>query len=78
MKKDCSETVHELHFFLDGEITEEKRQRIQAHLDDCPPCMEAFDFEAELRAVIADKLRVDVPENLAARIRSAIANDSCE
>ncbi len=75
MKKDCSETVHELHFFLDGEITEEKRQRIQTHLDDCPPCLQAFDFEAELRAVIADKLKVDVPDYLAARIRAAIAAD---
>ena len=75
MKNDCSETVHELHFFLDGEITPEKRARIQAHLDDCPPCMKAFDFEGELREVVADRLRTEVPTDLAARIRSAIARD---
>ena len=75
MKNDCSETAHELHFFLDGEITEEKRTRIQAHLDECPPCMDAFGFEAELRRVIADKLRTEVPNDLAARIRAAIVNE---
>ncbi len=75
MKNDCSETAHELHFFLDGEITETKRVRIQAHLDECPPCMKAFDFEADLRTVVADKLRTEVPEDLAARIRAAIVNE---
>ncbi len=72
MTEDCSETARELHFFLDGEITEEKRARIQAHLDECPPCFKAFDFESELRTVVADKLKVDVPEDLASRIRAAI------
>jgi mycothiol system anti-sigma-R factor len=73
-KPDCSSTVHELHTFLDGEITDDKRQRIQAHLDECPPCGHAFDFEAELRYVIADRLRTEVPASLAQRIRRAIEN----
>lgn len=75
MIEDCSDTARELHFFLDGEITDEKRARIQAHLDECPPCWKAFDFESELRTVVADKLKVDVPADLAARIRAAIEAD---
>ncbi len=73
-KPDCSRTVHELHTFLDREITDESRLRIQAHLDECPPCGHAFDFEAELRHVIADRLRTEVPASLAERIRAAIEN----
>ncbi len=72
MNADCPNTTRELHFFLDGEITNEKRQRIQNHLDECPPCLDAFDFEAELRAVVANKLQTEVPADLAARIREAI------
>ena len=72
MKADCPSTIRELHFFLDGEITDEKRQRIQTHLDECPPCLDAFGFEAELRAVVANKLQTEVPAGLAARIRAAI------
>ena len=75
MTPDCSNTVHELHIFLDGEITEEKRTRIQSHLDACPPCMDAFGFESDLRAVIADRLRTEVPQGLAKRIRMAIDSD---
>ena len=41
---------------------------IQKHLDDCPPCFEAFDFEAELRIVIASKCKDQVPETLVMRI----------
>lgn len=72
MNADCPSTIQELHFFLDGEITDKKRQRIQIHLDECPPCLDAFDFEAELRAVVANKLQTEVPPDLAARIRAAI------
>jgi mycothiol system anti-sigma-R factor len=68
----CDDTLHELYSFLDGELTAEKRRLIQTHLDDCPPCYEAFDFEAELRIVIAQKCRDEVPEALRRRIADAI------
>ena len=48
-KGDCVEAVHLLYHYLDGELTVERRVLIRQHLDDCPPCGQAFDFEAELR-----------------------------
>ena len=48
----CEESLHLVYHYLDGELTEEKRVLIQQHIDDCPPCFEAFDFEAELRVVV--------------------------
>ena len=72
---DCSEAVHVLYHYLDGELTEERRIVIRAHLDACPPCFEAFDFEAELRQVIAMRCREEVPESLRQRIADAINHD---
>jgi mycothiol system anti-sigma-R factor len=69
---DCQEAVHTLYHFLDGELTEGKRQEIQQHLDDCLPCLEVFDFEADLRAVISRKCRDQVPEHVRIRILQAI------
>jgi mycothiol system anti-sigma-R factor len=69
---DCQEAVHTLYHFLDGELTDGKRQEIQQHLDDCSPCLEVFDFEAELRAVISKKCRDQVPEHVRIRILEAI------
>ena len=69
---DCNETLRELYQYLDGDLTETDRNHIQHHLDDCSPCLEAFDFEADLRRVIANRCRDEVPDDLRARILGAI------
>ena len=71
----CDDALHELYGFLDGELTVERRTKIQRHLDDCPPCYEAFDFEAELRIVIARKCTEQVPDSLKERIAQALAQE---
>ena len=69
---DCTETVRRLYDFLDGELTEERRQKIRIHLDHCGPCEEVFEFQAELRRVIADRCKDRVPDQLRHRIAEAI------
>ncbi|MBU6328797.1 MAG: mycothiol system anti-sigma-R factor [Acidobacteria bacterium] len=66
---DCSDALAEIYTYLDGELTEERRALIAGHLAGCNPCIEAFDFEAELRIVISTRARRDaVPEELRIRI----------
>jgi len=72
----CKRALTELYTFLDGELTEERRVVIQEHLDVCNPCLEAFDFEAELRMVIQHRCREEVPESLRDRIASALSDPS--
>jgi mycothiol system anti-sigma-R factor len=72
---DCSETLHELYHFLDGELTDDKRAAIHEHLEECPPCFEAFDFEAEIKAYVASKCREKSPEALRARIAEVIGHE---
>jgi mycothiol system anti-sigma-R factor len=69
----CSDVLGELYRFLDGELDDRARVQIAAHLDDCSPCLEAFDFEADLRRVIANRCRDQVPDDLRQRILGAIA-----
>lgn len=69
----CEEALAELYTFLDGELTEDRRGFIRQHLDDCNPCLEAFDFEAELRLVIKHRCTEEVPESLRARIAGQLA-----
>ncbi len=71
-KRECSEAVELLYHYIDGQLTEERRVLIQRHLDDCPPCLDAYDFEAELRVVIAHKCREHVPDHLRSRVAEAI------
>jgi mycothiol system anti-sigma-R factor len=71
--QECREALHELYQFVDGELTDDTRAQIQEHLEGCPPCYEAFDFEAELKAHIANRCRERVPDELRDRIADAIA-----
>jgi mycothiol system anti-sigma-R factor len=73
---DCEEAIHTLYHFLDGELTIERRLEIQQHLEGCSPCLEAFDFEAELRLVIARKCRDMVPPSLLDRVSRALSEAS--
>lgn len=72
---DCDEVIERLYVYLDGELTEERRIKIRRHLDDCGPCLKAFDFEFELRRVIAHKCQDRVPDSLLARVRAALAEE---
>jgi mycothiol system anti-sigma-R factor len=69
---DCSEALRELHGFLDGELTVEVRATIAHHLDACSHCLEAFDFEAELKMLVARRCTESPPPGLRERIASAL------
>ena len=72
---DCNAMLARLYTFLDGELTDHRRTKIQSHLDTCPSCFSAFDFEMELRIVVAKRVHTRVPAELAERIRRAICPD---
>lgn len=72
----CQDALHTLYDYLDGELTTERRAAIQRHLSECSPCLHAFDFEAELKVVIARSCRDQVPDHLRSKIAKAIAEAS--
>jgi mycothiol system anti-sigma-R factor len=76
MMADCKETLREMEAFLDGELTEDATLTLHAHLDGCQDCLQAFDFQAELKAVIAEKCRRDqMPTGLLSRIEQCLDAD---
>ena len=71
---DCTEALQELYGFLDGVLDDDKRTSIGAHLDECGPCLGIFDFQADLRRVVASKAHDEVPDSLRERIARMIAD----
>ncbi len=70
---ECRESLTELYGFLDGELTVERRRLIQLHLEDCHGCLEAYDFEAELRIVVSMCCREnELPSGLLERVAEAL------
>jgi mycothiol system anti-sigma-R factor len=68
----CDETIERLYYYLDGELTEQRRVEISRHLDLCGPCVGAYGFETELRRVIANRCKDHVPDTLIVRVAEAL------
>ena len=75
LKPECDEALHEIYHLLSGEIDDQKRAKIAAHLDECSPCAEPYDFYAELRLVVQRSCRDTAPPELLARIEEAIQHE---
>lgn len=69
----CVDARRDLHVYLDGELTVEARAVVAVHLDQCPRCCEAFDFEIRLRRVVARCCREEAPHALRIRVVEAIS-----
>lgn len=71
---ECQETIARLYTFLDGELTQDRKEKIRQHLDECSPCLEAYEFEAELRSMIASKSKDKCPDHLRAKVAAILRN----
>ena len=73
-RAECRESLTQLYWFLDGELTVERRSVIRTHLEACNGCLETFDFEAELRLVVSTSCRErQLPPGLRERIAAVLA-----
>ena len=68
MGDDCDKLLHELGHYLHGELPDDRADALRSHLDDCPPCFESADFQAQLKSLIAKRCGEQVPEGLRQRI----------
>ena len=73
---DCKQTLRELDAFLDDELSPTTREQIHNHLEGCVDCLQAFDFQAELKQVIRRKCSNDeMPPGLLAKIETCFNED---
>jgi mycothiol system anti-sigma-R factor len=75
MTDPCEDALQVLYAFLDGELTDDRRESITAHLDTCTTCLGAFDFEVELRQVIICRVQDRVPDSLRLRIAQLMESE---
>ncbi len=70
MKEYCERILEEVYLYLDGEISDEAhRAKIQAHLEECRPCLEQYGLEREVGQLLHRLSGTcHCPESLKARI----------
>jgi len=67
---DCREVIAEVYFYLDLEASDERRDRIRHHLDECSPCLREYGIEQEVKALVARCCGGETaPHELKARLR---------
>jgi len=52
-KTDCSVVISEVYLYLDLECSDDRRELIQRHLDDCSDCLREYGIEHEVKALVA-------------------------
>jgi mycothiol system anti-sigma-R factor len=71
---DCALVIAEVWTLLDGECTEDSRERLQRHLDECPACLRHYGVEERVKALVATKASGErAPEYLVERVRLQIS-----
>jgi len=64
----CDEICSLLQQYVDRELTAEEAAHVQVHLEACPPCMQLFHFESNLRRLVRNACSEAAPESLRVRI----------
>jgi mycothiol system anti-sigma-R factor len=79
MSDPCREFLSHLDDFLDGEVAEDLRPQVQAHLGECPPCLRRAHAEQALRAALRRSCSQGAaPAELRLRIRASIQMTAVE
>jgi len=68
----CEEVVASLLEYLDGEIDDEKRARIERHLAECRDCYSRAEFEQTLRRKLRALDRAPSPPTLKRRLKALL------
>lgn len=75
MSHNCDDALEKMYMYIDGELTVESADAIKVHLDDCPPCWDAFHFEERLKIVVRTRLQEEVPSEVMMRLQSIIRSE---
>jgi len=68
----CDEALENLYFFLDEEIDTASIEEIQAHIDNCSSCLNVYDLERVVKALVSRSCAEKAPEPLRAKVLYSI------
>lgn len=71
-KSGCDDVLERLYFFIDNELDRADQNQIQAHLDECAPCLREVDLERMVKALVARSCCEHAPNELRQRVMFSI------
>jgi mycothiol system anti-sigma-R factor len=65
---DCDQILERIYVFIDNELADADCRQIQAHLEECAPCLHFVDVERMVKALVARSCSERAPEELRQRV----------
>jgi len=65
---ECADFLEQIVYFLDNELDEADCAVVRAHLDTCNPCLERYDLQRTVKALVARSCSEAAPTELRAKI----------
>ena len=69
---DCSAVLADIYLLLDNECDTGARDRLQGHITGCSSCLEHYEVQDQLKALLRRKCGEAAPEGLRERLRVEI------
>jgi mycothiol system anti-sigma-R factor len=68
----CAEFLERIVCLLDDELDASDVADVKAHLDECAPCLQSYDLQRSVKALVARSCIEHAPESLRQRVRVQI------
>jgi mycothiol system anti-sigma-R factor len=65
---ECADVLEQIVYFLDNELDSADCAVVRRHLDTCNPCLEKYDLQRTVKAVVARSCSEAAPEELRQRV----------
>ena len=65
---ECADFLERIVYFLDNELDEADCSAVRLHLDACNPCLEKYDLQRTVKAVVARSCSEAAPQELRERV----------
>jgi len=68
----CAEFLDRIVYLLDDELDSGEVAEVKAHLEECAPCLQNYDLQRTVKALVARSCMEHAPEGLRERVRVQI------
>jgi len=69
---ECADFLDQIVYLLDNELDEAECAAVRIHLDTCHPCLQKYDLQRTVKAIVARSCAESAPEELRERVRLRI------
>ena len=69
---ECADFLDQIVYLLDNELDEAECAAVRVHLDTCHPCLQKYDLQRTVKAIVARSCAESAPEELRERVRLRI------